>query len=88
MIFFYQTSNSIGQANVGSSNILTQNASSGTYIIQSSVEPDTSHTILSGSRSSPQTVAAVRNLFFDELLLRLLLLIQTFLPMLMYVVIT
>ncbi|XP_034241511.1 DNA-binding protein RFX2 isoform X2 [Thrips palmi] len=54
----HQATNSIGQTNVGSSHILTQNASSGTYIIQSSVEADTSHNILSGSRSSPQTVAA------------------------------
>lgn len=55
-----QTPNSIGQTNVGSSHLLTQNAPSGTFIIQSTVEPDTSHNILSGTRSSPQTVAAVR----------------------------
>ncbi|KAJ1531999.1 hypothetical protein ONE63_000633 [Megalurothrips usitatus] len=54
----FQTSNTMGQANVGSGHILTQNPPSGTYIIQSSVEPDTSHNTLSSSRSSPQTVAA------------------------------
>ncbi|XP_052121693.1 DNA-binding protein RFX2 isoform X3 [Frankliniella occidentalis] len=57
-VTYSQTSNSIGQTSVGSSHILTQNTPAGTFIIQSPVEPDTSHTILSGNRSSPQTVTA------------------------------